>query len=186
MKTRCAWVNSDPLYIEYHDKEWGRPIYDEEKLFELLVLEAMQAGLSWFTVLKKRENFRRCFDDFSVARVAHYDQQKFDELLNDSGIIRNKLKIRAAIINAQMILKMRQEGEDFSTYIWSFVEGNPIKNHWQNIQQLPAKTAISDAMSKDLKKRGFKFIGSTICYAFMQATGMVHDHTVDCFCHGGT
>jgi DNA-3-methyladenine glycosylase I len=184
MKARCAWATSDPLYIDYHDHEWGIPIYDERVLFEFLILEGMQAGLSWFTILKKRENFRRCFDNFDAERMAHYDQKKFDALMADSSIIRNRLKIQSAITNAQALLKMKQEGQDFSTYIWSFVDGKPIKNHWESLSQIPAKTLISDTMSKDLKKRGFKFIGSTICYAFMQATGMVNDHMVSCFCYG--
>lgn len=182
MKTRCAWVSDDPLYQDYHDHEWGRPVYEERQLFELLVLEGMQAGLSWFTVLKKRTRFRQVFDHFDIARVALYDRHKLDLLLADEGIIRNKLKIQSVITNAEIVLKMKQQGEDFSSYIWSFVNGKPIKNDWQNIQHVPAKTEISDAMSKDLKKRGFKFVGSTICYAFMQATGMVNDHTIDCFC----
>jgi DNA-3-methyladenine glycosylase I len=184
MKTRCAWASSDPLYIDYHDAEWGVPIHDERLLFEFLILEGMQAGLSWLTVLKKRENFRRCFENFEIERVAHFGQNKIDALMADSGIIRNRLKIQAAILNAQAVLQLKEENIDFSSYIWSFVEGKPIKNHWENLQQVPAKTSISDAMSKDLKKRGFKFVGSTICYAFMQAVGMVNDHTVDCFCYG--
>lgn len=183
MVTRCAWVNSDPLYINYHDNEWGKPIYDDRLLFEFLILEGMQAGLSWYTVLKKREHFRVCFDNFDVARIALYEQKKIDALMADSGIIRNKLKIQAAIINAQAVLKIKNETGSFSDYIWSFVHGQPQRNHWEGLHQLPAKTSISDAMSKDLKKRGFKFIGSTICYAFMQATGMVNDHTRDCFCY---
>lgn len=183
MKTRCAWVNNDPLYIDYHDKEWGTPVYDERVLFEFLILEGMQAGLSWLTILKKRENFRRCFDNFDAERIAQYDQNKFDALMVDKGIIRNKLKIQSVITNAKAVLKIKQESGDFSNYIWNFVNGQPINNHWENIQQVPAKTIISDAMSKDLKQRGFKFVGSTICYAFMQATGIVNDHTVNCFCY---
>ena len=183
MKKRCAWVNDDPLYIDYHDKEWGVPIYDDRLLFEFLVLEGMQAGLSWLTVLKKRENYRRCFDNFDATVIAAYDQHKFDELLANPGIIRNKLKIQSIIVNAKAFLKLQQEAGSFSNYLWRFVEGKPIKNHWENLQQIPPKTLISDTMSKDLKQRGFKFIGSTICYAFMQATGMVNDHTMDCFCY---
>lgn len=183
MKTRCAWVTDNELYLDYHDKEWGVPVYDARVLFEFLILEGMQAGLSWLTVLKKRENFQRCFDYFDVDQVAKYDPNKIDELLLNSGIIRHKLKIQAAVTNAKAVLQMKEEGMDFSTYIWSFVQGKPIKNHWKDIGQVPAKTEISDAMSKDLKKRGFKFVGSTICYAFMQATGMVNDHTINCFCY---
>lgn len=183
MKTRCAWAKSEPIYLDYHDQEWGVPIYDERLLFEFLILEGMQAGLSWLTVLKKREHFRRCFDNFEIARVARYDQQKFAALMADSGIIRNRLKIQAAITNAQAVLKIKEEFGDFSHYIWRFVQGKPIKNHWEHIGQVPVSTPISDAMSNDLKKRGFKFVGSTICYSFMQATGMVKDHTQDCFCY---
>lgn len=183
MKTRCAWAKSDPIYLDYHDQEWGVPIYDERLLFEFLILEGMQAGLSWLTVLKKRGNFRRCFDNFEIERVARYDQHKFAALMADSGIIRNRLKIQAAITNAQAVLKIKEEFGDFSQYIWRFVQGKPIKNHWEHIQQVPVSTPISDAMSNDLKKRGFKFVGSTICYSFMQATGMVNDHTQDCFCY---
>lgn len=183
MKKRCAWVNDDPFYIDYHDKEWGVPIYNDRLLFEFLVLEGMQAGLSWLTVLKKRENYRRCFDNFDATVIAAYDQHKFDELLANPGIIRNKLKIQSIIVNASAFLKLQQEAGSFSNYLWTFVEGKPIKNHWENLQQIPPKTLISDTMSKDLKQRGFKFIGSTICYAFMQATGMVNDHTMDCFCY---
>lgn len=182
MKTRCAWVNSEPLYMAYHDHEWGVPIYDDRLLFEFLILEGMQAGLSWLTVLKKRENFRRCFDNFEAERIALYDQEKCSQLMAEPGIIRHRLKIQAAITNAQAFLKVKQEYGDFSSYIWQFVGGKPINNQWENIGQVPAQTLISDAMSKDLKKRGFKFVGSTICYAFMQATGMVNDHTANCFC----
>jgi DNA-3-methyladenine glycosylase I len=183
MKTRCAWVNEDPRYIHYHDHEWGVPIYDEQLLFEFLILEGMQAGLSWLTVLKKRENYRNSFDHFAADVIANYDENKFNELMANPGIIRNKLKIQAVIANANAFLKIKRELGDFSGYIWSFVNGKPIKNHWESISQVPAKTVISDTMSKDLKQRGFKFIGSTICYAFMQATGMVNDHTLDCFCY---
>jgi DNA-3-methyladenine glycosylase I len=184
MKTRCSWATSDPLYMDYHDHEWGIPLHDEQLLFELLILEGMQAGLSWFTILKKRENFRRAFDHFDAKKMAQYDQQKFDSLMADSGIIRNRLKIQAAITNAQAFLQMNAQGEHFSEYIWQFVEGKPIKNNWTDLKQIPAKTEISDAMSKDLKKRGFKFVGSTICYAFMQAAGLVNDHQADCFYYG--
>lgn len=182
MKTRCAWVNSEPLYMEYHDQEWGVPIYDDRLLFEFLVLEGMQAGLSWLTVLKKRENFRRCFDNFEAERIVLYDQEKCAQLMADAGIIRHRLKIQSVITNAQAFLTVQREHGDFSSYIWQFVGGKPIKNHWENMSQVPAQTVVSEAMSKDLKKRGFKFVGSTICYAFMQATGMVNDHTANCFC----
>ncbi|MFT4058137.1 MAG: DNA-3-methyladenine glycosylase I [Legionella sp.] len=184
MKTRCPWVGSDPLYMDYHDHEWGVPLYDEHSLFELLILEGMQAGLSWFTILKKRENFRRAFDQFDAQKMALYDQKKSASLMTDTGIIRNRLKIQSAITNAQALLKMNAAGEDFSDYIWQFVDGKPIKNHWTEMRQVPARTPISDVMSKDLKKRGFKFVGSTICYAFMQSVGLVNDHLVDCYCYG--
>ncbi len=181
-KTRCAWVTDDPLYIAYHDKEWGIPLHDDQKLFELLILEGMQAGLSWITVLKKRENYRKAFDRFNAKKIAHYDQDKINELLLNAGIIRNKIKINAVIKNAQAYLKIKQEYNSFSDYVWQFVQGKPIENHWKSLKELPSKTPISDQMSKDLKQRGFTFVGSTICYAFMQASGMVNDHTMDCFC----
>ena len=180
-KPRCAWVNDDPLYIEYHDCEWGVPIYADRLLFEFLILEGMQAGLNWLTVLKKRENYRVCFDNFEAEIIAHYDQHKFEELMANKGIIRNKLKIQSAITNANAFLQVKQEWGNFSNYIWHFVKGEPIVNHWKNVKQVPSSTAISDKLSNDLKKRGFKFVGSTICYAFMQAVGMVNDHTMDCF-----
>jgi len=182
-KNRCAWVNDNPLYIHYHDHEWGSPIYDERLLFEFLMLEGMQAGLNWLTILKKRDNYRACFDNFDAEIIAKYDQNKITELMDNAGIIRNRLKIHAIIINANAFLKIRTNPGDFSRYIWSFVNGQPIQNHWENIKQVPATTVTSDAMAKDLKKRGFKFTGSTICYAFMQATGMVNDHTFNCFCY---
>jgi len=180
---RCAWVTDDPIYLHYHDHEWGVPIYDDLRLFEFLILEGAQAGLSWITVLKKRDNYRACFDNFIPEKIARYDQHKIDDLLNNAGIIRNRLKINSAIINAKAYLEILKEWGSFSDYIWHFVDGQPIKNHWDNIKQLPAKTIISDTMSKDLKKRGFKFVGSTICYAFMQAVGIVNDHTKNCFCY---
>lgn len=183
MKIRCAWANSDPLYIDYHDHEWGRPLHNDRLLLEFLILSGMQAGLSWLTILRRRDDFRRCFDHFDAEKIALYDQMKFDTLMADSSIIRNRLKIRAAITNSQLFLKVQQEEGTFSDYIWSFVNGAPIKNHWEHISQIPTKTLISDAMAKDLQQRGFKFVGSTICYAFMQATGMVNDHTLDCFCY---
>ncbi|MBV8801712.1 MAG: DNA-3-methyladenine glycosylase I [Gammaproteobacteria bacterium] len=180
-KKRCAWCKKDPLYVAYHDKEWGVPIYDDKLLFEFLILEGMQAGLSWFTILKKRDAFRTAFSNFNARKISQFDQNKIDLLLNNADIIRNKLKITAAVENAKAFLKIKNERDSFSAYIWHFVDGQPIQNHWNNIKQVPVKTSISDTMSKDLKQRGFKFVGSTICYAFMQAVGMVNDHTVDCF-----
>lgn len=183
MKARCAWVNDNPLYIKYHDEEWGIPIYDDRLLFEFLILEGMQAGLNWLTVLKKRTNFRNCFDNFDAEIIANYDHNKITQLMSNAGIIRHHLKIQAAIVNAQAFLKIRKNQGDFSNYIWSFVNGEPLQNHWENATQVPTTTFISDVMATDLKKRGFKFTGSTICYAFMQATGMVNDHTMKCFCY---
>lgn len=180
-KKRCGWCNSDPLYISYHDTEWGVPIYDDKLLFEFLILEGMQAGLSWFTILKKRKAFRKNFSNFNANKIAKYDYKKINLLLKNPDIIRNKLKINAAIENAKAFLKVKKEWESFANYIWHFVDGKPIYNQWKNGKQAPAKTVISDTMSKDLKIRGFKFVGSTICYAFMQAVGMVNDHTTDCF-----
>ncbi|GGI92450.1 DNA-3-methyladenine glycosylase I [Legionella impletisoli] len=181
---RCAWVNDDPLYISYHDTEWGVPVFDDRVLFELLILEGMQAGLSWLTVLKKRENFRQSFDNFNAKLIAQYDQSKIESLLNNTGIIRNHLKINATIQNAKAFLEIQKKYGSFSDYVWQFVDGKPILNNWENIVNVPAKTIISDTMSNDLKKQGFKFVGSTICYAFMQAVGMVNDHTLNCFRHG--
>jgi DNA-3-methyladenine glycosylase I len=180
--TRCGWVTDDPLYINYHDQEWGVPIYDDRRLFEFLILEGVQAGLSWITVLKKRENYRKSFDNFDPEKIAVYTQRKIDALLVNSGIVRNRLKIAAAITNAQAYLKLVQEEGSFSQYLWSFVGGEPLVMPRKNLREVPASTEISDQMSKDLKKRGFKFVGSTICYAFMQAVGMVNDHVSDCFC----
>lgn len=180
---RCAWVNDDPLYITYHDTEWGVPVFDDRLLFEFLILEGMQAGLSWLTVLKKRDNFRQSFDNFNAKRIAQYDPKKIEWLLNNTGIIRNRLKINATITNANAFLEMQQKYGSFSDYIWQFVDGKPLLNQWENINQVPAKTGISDKMANDLKQQGFKFVGSTICYAFMQAVGMVNDHTLNCFRH---
>ena len=177
---RCHWATSE-LNIPYHDEEWGVPLHDDRALFELLILEGAQAGLSWDTVLKKRARYREVFDGFNVERVARYDKKKVRELLKDAGIIRNKLKIAATISNAQAFLKVQEEFGTFDAYIWRFVGGKPKQNGWKTHNRLPAKTAESDAMSKDLQKRGFRFVGSTICYAFMQATGMVNDHLVRCF-----
>ncbi|WP_338066300.1 DNA-3-methyladenine glycosylase I [Paenibacillus montanisoli] len=173
-------MNEDPLYIDYHDHEWGVPVHDDRLLFEMLLLEGAQAGLSWYTVLKKREGYRRAFDGFDPHRIAVYDDVKADELMKDEGIIRNRLKIQAAITNAKCFLKVCEEFGSFDKYIWQFVGFEPIRNRWRDIREVPATTKESDAMSKDLKKRGFKFVGSTICYAYMQACGMVNDHTLDC------
>jgi DNA-3-methyladenine glycosylase I len=183
MQKRCFWVNKDLLYIKYHDNEWGKPVYDDTTLFEFLLLESFQAGLSWITILKKRENFRGAFDNFDYQKIANYNQDKFAELLVNAGIIRNKLKIRSAITNAQLFMEIQKEFGSFSKFIWSYVDGKPIVNTFDKREDVPATTALSDEISKELKKRGFKFVGSTIMYAFMQATGMVNDHTTDCFCY---
>jgi DNA-3-methyladenine glycosylase I len=181
MKKRCAWVPDDELYTQYHDIEWGLPEYDDRKLFEMLILEGAQAGLSWSIILKKRENFRKAFDAFDPEKIAAYDQEKVQELLNNPGIIRNRLKIEATVKNARVFLEIQKKYGKFSEYIWQFVAGSPKINNWKILSELPAKTIESDKMSKDLKKHGFKFVGSTSCYAFMQSVGMVNDHTVDCF-----
>jgi DNA-3-methyladenine glycosylase I len=178
--TRCGWAN-DPLSIAYHDDEWGVPLHDDRRLFELLILEGAQAGLSWITILKKRPAYRAAFDHFDPRKVAKYDEAKIAALLANEGIVRNRLKIRAAVQNAQAFLAVQKEFGSFDRYVWQFVDGSPLQNRWRQTQDLPAHTAQSDAMSKDLAKRGFKFVGSTICYAFMQATGMVNDHLVTCF-----
>lgn len=178
---RCGWVGNDSLYILYHDIEWGVPVYDDAKLFEFLLLETFQAGLRWITVLKKRENFRRALDNFDYRKIASYGQDKFDTLIKDAGIIRNKLKIRATISNAIAFMEVQKEFGSFSEYIWGFVDGKPIKNVGSNVSKINANTRLSDTISKDLKKRGFKFVGTTVVYAHMQATGMVNDHTTDCF-----
>lgn len=181
MRTRCGWATSDPLYIEYHDKEWGVPVRDDQKLFEFLILEGAQAGLSWITILRKRENFRKAFDNFQPNKIANYNKKKVKELLANPGIIRNRLKIEAAIENAKAFLKVQKEFDSFEKYLWQFVDGKPIHNSWIQLGEIPPRTAESDDMSKDLKKRGFKFVGSTICYAHMQACGMVNDHLKGCF-----
>ena len=180
-KIRCDWCGNDPLYMDYHDTEWGVPVYDDKILFEFLILETFQAGLSWITVLRKRENFRKAFDHFDYNKIAQYDDRKFNELIQDAGIIRNKLKIKAAITNAQAFLETQKEFGSFSKYIWGFVDGSPIKNSFKSMSELPANTPLSDTISKDLKKRGFKFVGTTVVYAHMQATGMVNDHVQCCF-----
>lgn len=181
MKQRCEWCGNDPLYVEYHDKEWGVPVHDERQLFEMLILEGAQAGLNWLTILRKRENYRKAFDRFNAKKIAQYDKAKVAKLLADAGIVRNRLKIAATIQNARAFLEVQKEFGSFDRYIWQFVGGKPKINHWKNLKELPPKTTESDAMSKDLKKRGFSFVGSTICYAFMQAVGMVNDHVVTCF-----
>ena len=181
MKSRCFWVSDSKLYQEYHDNEWGQPVYDDETLFEFLVLETFQAGLSWITILNKRENFRKAFNNFDYEKIAKYTESKYLSLLQDAGIIRNKLKIKSAIANAQLFLEVQKEYGSFSKYIWSFVNGKPIVNQFHKRENVPATTELSDEISKDLKKKGFKFVGSTVIYAFMQATGMVNDHTTACF-----
>lgn len=180
-KARCAWAGSDALYQQYHDTEWGVPVHDDQRLFEFLILEGAQAGLSWITILRKRENYRAAFDDFDATRIARYDANKIESLLQNTGIVRNRLKVQAAIINAQKFLEIQESHGSFDAFVWQFVGGKPRQNHWRGLAEVPASTVESDAMSKMLKQRGFKFVGSTICYAFMQATGMVNDHTVNCF-----
>ena len=180
---RCWWCGNDPLYRAYHDEEWGVPVHDDRLLFEFLCLEGAQAGLSWITVLRKREHYRRVYDNFDADRIARYDEEKNRALLEDPGIIRNRLKVNGFVKNARACLDMREQGLSLDAYLWNFVDGEPIQNRWQSMSQVPANTAVSDAMSKDLKKRGFTFVGSTICYAFMQAAGLVNDHVVDCYRH---
>jgi len=183
-KTRCGWCLSDPIYVAYHDNEWGTPVHDDKVLFEFLILESFQAGLSWITILKKRENFRKAFANFDVKKVAKFDQKKFDELMQNEGIIRNRLKIAAAINNAQHFMEIQKEFGSFDKYVWSFTGGKPLVNSRKTLRDVPPKTDISDAMSKDMGKRGFKFRGTTICYAFMQAVGIVDDHIEGCFRKG--
>ncbi|MDC0303680.1 DNA-3-methyladenine glycosylase I [Flavobacteriales bacterium] len=178
---RCDWVSDDPLYIAYHDKEWGVPLHDEQRLFEFLILETFQAGLSWITVLRKRENFRRAFDQFDYKKIAKYDEPKIRELLQNTGIIRNKLKVKAAISNAQAFIEVQEEFDSFDKYIWRFVNDKPLQNNFKMVRDIPAKTEIAEVLSEDLKKWGFKFVGPTVVYAHMQATGMVNNHTIDCF-----
>ena len=181
MKKRCDWVTDDEIYREYHDKEWGVPVYDDRLLFEMLILEGSQAGLSWLTILKRRENYRKAYDGFDPEKMAKWTDEKIQKLLNDPGIIRNRLKVAAARQNAQAYLRIVQEYGTFKDFIWSFVDNKPITNSWKNLSEISANTKESDAMSKELKKQGFKFIGSTICYAFMQSVGMVNDHTTTCY-----
>jgi DNA-3-methyladenine glycosylase I len=182
-KNRCAWAGSDPLYCHYHDHEWGVPVHDDRLLFEFLILEGAQAGLSWITILRKREAYRRAFSNFEPGVVAAFDSARVVELMNDSGIVRNRLKIASAITNAEAFLEVVKEFGSFDRYIWSFIGGKTLQNSWGRLSDLPCSSEVSDRMSRDLKKRGFKFVGSTICYSFMQAVGMVNDHTTDCFRH---
>jgi len=180
-KQRCQWSGASQLMIDYHDEEWGSPLHDDKKLFEFLVLDAFQAGLSWEIILKKRENFRKAFDNYDARKISKYGKKDFNRLMNDAGIVRNRLKIESIITNAQKFLELQKEFNSFDKYIWQFTNNKTIKNKFKSMKEVPAKTSESDAMSKDLKERGFRFVGSTICYAFMQAAGMVNDHTVDCF-----
>lgn len=181
---RCPWSQSDPLYHRYHDDEWGVPCYDDKLLFEFLVLESAQAGLSWITVLRKRENYRKAFSDFDANKVARYNSRSVSRLMNDAGIVRNRLKIESAISNARLFLDLQDSHGSFSNYLWGFLDGKPIQNAWRRLDQIPATTPQSDAISKDMKQRGFRFFGSTICYAHMQSMGMVNDHLTSCFRHG--
>lgn len=180
-KTRCSWAGSEPIYQEYHDKEWGRPVHDDRTLFEFLILEGAQAGLSWITILKKRENYRKAFDRFDPKKVAKYSEKKIKQLLHDEGIVRNRLKVRGAVRNAKAFLLVQKEFGSFDQYLWGFVNHKPIKNRFKTMKDLPAKTELSDVISKDLKKRDFTFVGSTIIYAYMQAIGMVNDHITSCY-----
>lgn len=182
--SRCPWAGTDPLYVAYHDEEWGVPVFDDRKLFEFLILEGAQAGLSWITILKRREGYRRAFAAFDPEKVARFSKKKAEVLMQDAGIIRNRLKIESAVSNAKAFLEVQEEFGSFSDYQWRFVDGVPVRNQWDDIRQLPASTPLSDAFSKDLKKRGFTFVGSTIIYAHMQAVGMVNDHLTGCFRHG--
>ncbi len=181
MSQRCSWAGEDPLYVAYHDEEWGVPVHDDRTLFEFLILEGAQAGLSWITILRKRENYRQAFDDFDPARIARYREARIEKLLGNAGIVRNRLKVGSAVTNAKAFLAVADECGSFDRFIWQFVGGQPKVNAWKKMSEVPASTPQSDAMSKELKRRGFKFVGSTICYAYMQAVGMVNDHTIDCF-----
>jgi DNA-3-methyladenine glycosylase I len=181
IKNRCAWCGSDPLYTAYHDEEWGVPLHDDRRLFEMLVLEGAQAGLSWLTILRKRENYRKAFHQFNCEKIAAYTQKDMERLLADPGIVRNRLKIESAVKNARAVLAIKEEFGSLDAFLWRYVDGAPIQNALKSLAEIPAKTAQSDAMSKDLKKRGFNFVGSTICYAFMQSVGMVNDHVTSCF-----
>lgn len=182
-KTRCGWAGADPLYVAYHDEEWGVPVHDDRRLFEMLILEGAQAGLAWITILRKREHYRRAFDGFDPARVARYSDRRLEALLADPGIVRNRLKVAAARTNARAFLDVQEEFSSFDAYLWGFVGGEPVQNRWRTLGELPTRSAESDALGRDLKRRGFKFAGSTICYALMQAVGMVNDHVIGCFRH---
>jgi DNA-3-methyladenine glycosylase I len=181
--TRCEWPGSDPLYVAYHDEEWGVPLHDDVRLFEFLTLEGAQAGLSWITILRKRDHYRRVFAGFDPARVARFRAARIERLLDDPGIVRNRLKVEATVSNAQHFLEVQQEFGSFDRFLWNFVDGAPVQNRWRQLAEIPANTDTSDALSRELKRRGFKFVGSTICYALMQAVGMVNDHVVDCYRH---
>jgi DNA-3-methyladenine glycosylase I len=181
--SRCPWCGSDPLYVAYHDVEWGVPLYDDRKLFELLILEGAQAGLSWLTILRKRDNYRRALDDFDPEKIAQYGPAELERLLNDAGIVRHRLKLEATIRNAQAYLRLQEEFSSAADFFWRYGEGRPQQNSWRDLAEVPTHTPASDLMSRDLKQRGFKYVGTTICYAFMQAAGMVNDHTTDCFRH---
>jgi len=181
MNKRCDWSGAEPIYVDYHDKEWGVPVHDDRMHFEMIILDGAQAGLSWITILKRRDSYREAFDNFDAVKVSRYNDKKVEKLLTNPGIIRNRLKVNSAVKNAQAFLKIQEEFGSFDDYIWQFVNHKTIQNKWKKMAELPAKTAESDAMSKDLKKRGFSFVGSTICYAYMQAAGMINDHTADCF-----
>jgi len=178
---RCSWSGNDELYQKYHDFEWGRPVHDDHRLFEMLILEGMQAGLSWITILRKRENFRKALDNFDIEKIIRYDDHKIEELMHDAGIIRNRLKIRSVIINAKAFLEVQKEYGSFDSFLWSYVDNKPIKNNWEYIEDMPSSTDLSDRISKDMKKRGFKFVGSTIIYAYLQSIGVINDHVMDCF-----
>ena len=180
-KHRCDWPGNDPLMIDYHDNEWGTPVHDDRKWFEFLVLDTFQAGLSWRTILHKRENFRAAFDQFDYEKIALYDEDKVEALLRDTGIIRNRLKVQATIVNARCFIQLQQDEGSFDAFVWNLVDGKPVVNHWENAQEVPATSPLSDELSKILKKKGFKFVGSTTCYAFLQAAGVVNDHLVGCF-----
>ncbi len=181
MNKRCDWSGTEPIYVDYHDKEWGVPVHDDRMHFEMIILDGAQAGLSWITILKRRDSYREAFDNFDAVKVSRYDDKKVEKLLTNPGIIRNRLKVNSTVKNAQAFLKIQEEFGSFDDYIWQFVNHKTIQNKWKKMAELPAKTAESDAMSKDLKKRGFSFVGSTICYAYMQAAGMINDHIMDCF-----
>lgn len=184
MMKRCAWVKEDePLYVKYHDEEWGRPVHDDRLLFEMLCLEGAQAGLSWWTILQKRENYRKAFDFFEAEKIIHYPEEKIQELLDNPGIVRNRLKVNSVVKNAKAFLEIREEFGSFDQFIWGFTDYTTLHNDWKSIKEVPATSPISDLMSKELKKRGFSFVGSTICYSYMQAVGMVNDHTMDCICY---